>query len=219
MHKTRIDPHGNWIEKTLMSDDDKKRDEARNKTTQPGYCGSCYGAKQGCCNTCDDVRRAYQVVGWDLTDPDKFEQCVHEGFSKVLKEQSHEGCNIEGYLKVNKVQGNFHFAPGPSFEFQGMHAHDLRDYRNHSQDWRFTHSIHHLSFGESPGFINPLDGIQKTATGLFDTYQYYIKVVSTEFNFLNGTKLITNQFASTEHQTDVSPKFGDMPTSMPGIYD
>jgi endoplasmic reticulum-Golgi intermediate compartment protein 3 len=152
-----------------------------------------------------------------LDDPDKFEQCVNEGFSKLMQEQSHEGCNIEGYLKVNKVQGIFYFAPGPSFEIQGMQAHDLNEYRKHSKDWSFSHQIHHLSFGESSGFTNPLDGIGKSAVGLYDAFQYYIKVVSTEFSFLNGTKLITNQFASTEHQRDVSPKFGDMPTSMPGI--
>jgi hypothetical protein len=152
-----------------------------------------------------------------LDDPDKFEQCKEEGFSKLLAEQSHEGCNIEGYLKVNKVQGNFHFAPGPSFELQGMHAHDLNDYRKHAKDWKFSHRIHHLSFGESRGFTNPLDGVDKKANGLYDTYQYYIKVVSTEFTFLNGSNLVTNQYASTEHQRDVSPRFGDMPTSMPGM--
>jgi endoplasmic reticulum-Golgi intermediate compartment protein 3 len=67
MHKTRIDQKGNWIEKTRkkLGNNDKERGIARNKTAQPGYCGSCYGAKQGCCNTCDDVRKAYQV---DLCD-------------------------------------------------------------------------------------------------------------------------------------------------------
>jgi hypothetical protein len=64
---------------------------------------------------------------------------------------------------VSKVQGNFHFAPGASFEVQGMHAHDLNDYRNHKYDWRFTHDIHHLSFGTNAGFVNPLDGCQKVA--------------------------------------------------------
>ena len=27
-------------------------------------CGSCYGAKNGCCNTCEDVRAAYEAKGW-----------------------------------------------------------------------------------------------------------------------------------------------------------
>jgi hypothetical protein len=66
MHKTRIDQAGNWIEKSKkeLGDADKVRDAARNKTSQPGYCGSCYGARKTgeCCNTCEDVRKAYQVL-------------------------------------------------------------------------------------------------------------------------------------------------------------
>jgi hypothetical protein len=81
----------------------------------------------------------------------------------LITEQSNEGCNIDGYVRVNKVQGNFHFSPGPSFELQGMHAHDLNDYRKHKKDWRFSHIIHHLSFGESTGFTNPLDNVKKEA--------------------------------------------------------
>lgn len=82
MHKSRIDVNGNLIEKTQKSlgDDNKIRDEARNKTSQPGYCGSCYGATKpasGCCNTCEDVRRAYQSAGWSLEHPDDFEQVTY----------------------------------------------------------------------------------------------------------------------------------------------
>jgi len=28
----------------------------------------------------------------------------------------HEGCNLFGFLEVNKVAGNFHVAPGKAFE-------------------------------------------------------------------------------------------------------
>ena len=27
-------------------------------------CGSCYGAKAGCCNTCAEVKSAYDAKGW-----------------------------------------------------------------------------------------------------------------------------------------------------------
>src|SRR3569623_1429790 len=37
----------------------------------PDYCGDCYGApapssaaKEGCCNTCDEVREAYAQASW-----------------------------------------------------------------------------------------------------------------------------------------------------------
>jgi hypothetical protein len=33
-----------------------------------------------------------------------------------MEEQMGEGCQVYGYLLVNKVAGNFHFAPGKSFQ-------------------------------------------------------------------------------------------------------
>jgi hypothetical protein len=35
---------------------------------------------------------------------------------------------------------------------------------------------------------------------------------------MNGTTVLTNQFASTEHLRDVTPVFGNLPTAMPGIF-
>ena len=168
MHKSRLNPDGSLIAKAPGTVGDSAEIYAtRNKTNSPGYCGSCYGATKpasGCCNTCDDVRTAYRIHGWTIEDPDTFEQCKEEGFSKLVAAQSLEGCNIEGFIKVSKVPGNFHFAPGPSFEVQGMHAHDLNDYRKHEQNWKFSHTIHSLSFGENYGnFKSPLNGVSKIA--------------------------------------------------------
>jgi hypothetical protein len=40
-------------------------------------CGSCYGAGEvgECCNSCDDVQRAYKIKGWALTDLSIVTQC------------------------------------------------------------------------------------------------------------------------------------------------
>ena len=36
-------------------------------------CGSCYGAKDnGCCNTCSEVKEAYDAKNWNYGD---FTQC------------------------------------------------------------------------------------------------------------------------------------------------
>lgn len=43
----------------------------------PGYCGSCFGGQEpesGCCNTCDEVRKAYSDRGWAFGNPDAIEQ-------------------------------------------------------------------------------------------------------------------------------------------------
>ena len=80
-------------------------------------CGSCYGSEQTpeqCCDTCEEVRESYRLKGWAFSDPESITQCQNEGFSENLKAQKEnkEGCSVYGYLDVNKVAGNFHFAPG-----------------------------------------------------------------------------------------------------------
>jgi hypothetical protein len=39
-----------------------------------------------------------------------------------MRVQQNEGCDVYGYLEVNKVAGNFHFAPGKSFQQQHVHG-------------------------------------------------------------------------------------------------
>lgn len=90
-------------------------------------------------------------------------------------------------LQVNKVAGNFHFAPGRSYQQGNMHVHDIAPFGDALLD--FTHSIHKLSFGKSyPGMKNPLDGVkvrrpppgpQGHVTGM---YQYFLKVGGEEIS-------------------------------------
>lgn len=60
-----------------------------------------------CCNTCDDVREAYRRRGWAFKNPDTIEQCKREGFSQKMQEQKNEGCQVYGFLEVNKVRDGF----------------------------------------------------------------------------------------------------------------
>lgn len=46
-----------------------------------------------------------------------------------------------GFLEVNKVAGNFHFAPGKSFQQSGVHVHDLLAFQKDSFNVR-----HYLLF-------------------------------------------------------------------------
>ncbi|XP_076208197.1 endoplasmic reticulum-Golgi intermediate compartment protein 3-like isoform X1 [Aptenodytes patagonicus] len=71
-------------------------------------CEGCYGAESEdirCCNTCDDVREAYRRRGWAFKKPDTIEQCKREGFSQQMQEQKNEGCQVYGFLEVNKKEG------------------------------------------------------------------------------------------------------------------
>jgi hypothetical protein len=145
------------------------------------YCGSCYGSEESddqCCNSCEEVRDAYRKKGWALTNVELIDQCKREGFVQRLKDEQGEGCNIHGFVNVNKVAGNFHFAPGKSLEQSFNFLQDLLNLQPES--YNISHKINKLSFGEEfPGVVNPLDGVvwtQDNSNGLTGMYQYFVKV-------------------------------------------
>ena len=167
----------------------------------PNYCGQCYGAsapanaqKPGCCNTCDEVRDAYAGKGWAFGRGENVEQCEREGYGEKLDSQRREGCRIDGVVRVNKVIGNFHFAPGRSYSNGLSHVHDVKNYIDTPipEGHTFTHTIHSLRFGpQLPDEVsakwsdhhhsNPLDGhIEETNEPSY-TYMYFVKVVSTSY--------------------------------------
>jgi endoplasmic reticulum-Golgi intermediate compartment protein 3 len=57
--------------------------------------------------------------------PDPVNCGLTVSYKENLVSQSHEGCNLAGFIQVNKVTGNFHIAPGRSFNINGVHAHDV----------------------------------------------------------------------------------------------
>jgi endoplasmic reticulum-Golgi intermediate compartment protein 3 len=178
-------------------------------------CGSCYAATSvglfgvNCCNTCEAVQEAYRAAGIELPeDLNTFEQCHREDWTSMIAEQSNEGCRLNGRFKVNKIPGNFHFAPGYSFQLNNMHAHDLRPFPP-EMVFDFSHHIHYITFGEDnlqtreTPLTNPLKDYASSATGE-QMYTYFIKVVPTEFHFKNRTRLLTHQYSSSEHHRDAS---------------
>ena len=53
------------------------------------------------------------------------------------------------------------------------------------EKWNVSHTIKKLSFGDSyPGLTNPLEGTVKSLKSGTGMYQYYTKVVPTEYNFV-----------------------------------
>ncbi len=79
------------------------------------------------------------------------------------------------------MAGNFHFAPGKSFQQGSMHVHDLVPF--HTTEFDISHKIHKLSFGHVyPGMHNPLDHIDvprinpRNPEGSTGMYQYFLKV-------------------------------------------
>lgn len=179
----------------------------------PNYCGECYGApapanaiKAGCCNTCTEVRDAYASISWSFGRGENVEQCEREHYSEQLDSQRREGCRVEGLIRVNKVVGNFHFAPGKSFSNGNTHVHDLENYFQSAEAHTFSHKIHSLRFGPrlDPSIIkrfaresslvgqqsawgashvslSPLDESEQRTTEKPYNYMYFVKVVSTAY--------------------------------------
>jgi len=181
----------------LATEDDK--DKNKNK------CGDCYGAQSPqipCCNTCDDLRRAYDAKGW-LLNRDNVPQCVNEMNTEDMKIQlrAHEGCRVYGYVTVGKVAGNFHIAPGVSAQTGSQHVHSTSMLPD---DINVSHTIKYLAFGEMyPGQVNPLDGHQEIDTKGALMTQYFINVVPTQYTYRDGHTTSTNQFSVTTHSHNV----------------
>ncbi|PWN27591.1 DUF1692-domain-containing protein [Jaminaea rosea] len=203
------------------------------------YCGSCYGAKQGCCNTCDEVQEAYQAVGWSFSEPETIEQCVQEHWTDKLKEQSKEGCRVKGRVFVNKITSNMHFSPGRSFSRNSVHMHDVVSYLKGSgeEHHSFEHTIHKFSFGAENEFdthpssgsgsssgnavspahlgasakkrldiVDPLSGTSARTHQSEYMFQYFVKVVATEYHTLAKERIDTFQYAATGYERDLSPQ-------------
>lgn len=223
--KRRLDLDGKPIEDpkktdiaTTKSPEKSTEKTAENSTVET--CGDCYGAASEalgikCCNTCEEVREAYRMRKWAFPDPSTIKQCQNDKSVEKMKHAFVEGCQIYGYMEVNRVGGSFHIAPGESFSVNHVHVHDVQPYA--STQFNMTHKIRHLSFGMNiPGKTNPMDDTTVVATDGAMMFQHYIKIVPTTFVRTDGSTLLTNQFSVTRHSRQVSLFTGE--SGMPGIF-
>uniref|UniRef100_A0A0N4ZK95 Endoplasmic reticulum-Golgi intermediate compartment protein 3 n=1 Tax=Parastrongyloides trichosuri TaxID=131310 RepID=A0A0N4ZK95_PARTI len=163
VYKTRLDSEGNIkanaeILKHEVNKNNTLLSIVNGTTIKPdNYCGSCYGAIEGCCNTCESVREAYNLRGWNLLDINTIEQCKNDPIVKLLIDRQGEGCRIAGHVQVAKSGGNFHIAPGEGESIRRSHVHSLKAISLDQFD--ISHTINHISFGENyPGKKFPLNG-------------------------------------------------------------
>uniref|UniRef100_A0A3P8U665 Endoplasmic reticulum-Golgi intermediate compartment protein n=1 Tax=Amphiprion percula TaxID=161767 RepID=A0A3P8U665_AMPPE len=179
-------------------------------TLDPNRCESCYGAETEdlkCCNTCDDVREAYRRRGWAFKSADTIEQCKREGFTQKMQEQKNEGCQVYGFLEVNKVAGNFHFAPGKSFQQSHVHGKTCCPFCSYT----------HLTIQRflTP-FVNDVPVFLSTFNFSSMMYQYFVKIVPTIYMKTDGEVVKTNQFSVTRHEKVANGLIGDQ--GLPGVF-
>ncbi|KAI9465550.1 Sec1-like protein [Lactarius psammicola] len=223
--KTRLTEEGTAVPGShtaeLRNDIDKL-----NEQRASGYCGSCYGGEppeSGCCNSCDAVREAYTRRGWSFGNPSAIEQCVEEHWSDHIREQASEGCNVAGLVRVNKVIGSVHISPGRSFQSAQSQFYELVPYlKDDGNRHDFSHTIHYMYFtaddeaDESKAQVskemrerlgiyqNPLDAhIGRTSKAQY-MFQYFLKVVSTQFRTLDGQVVNSHQYSVTHFERDLT---------------
>jgi endoplasmic reticulum-Golgi intermediate compartment protein 3 len=202
----------------------KEAEAMRAKTKElVGVCGNCYGAgRRGqCCNTCQDVKDAYDRLGWKFK-PQGIVQCSSEAYISTLREQYADdgGCQVYGRLQLSKSSGHFHIAPTKKVHEKQANGgvFNLLDLISFTFDqFNVTHRINSLSFGDQfPGIRSPLDGQVRKVQDTHAMYQYFIKVVPTRYKALDmSTEIQSNQYSATEHMSTLAPGSG---RGLPGVY-
>lgn len=194
LKKRRLHPNGKPYSKEEIDVDTNfhreqqaRKDQLLKEKLPDDYCGPCYGAHETdgqCCQTCEEVIQAYNKKRWK-SELLKYtaEQCVREGRDKLEPKRmtKGEGCNLSGYMTVNRVSGNFHVAMGEGIERDGRHIHTYVP--DDAPNFNASHIIHRLSFGPEDG-TEPLSGTTKIVTehtGTTGLFQYFIKIVPTTY--------------------------------------
>uniref|UniRef100_A0AC35TL07 COPIIcoated_ERV domain-containing protein n=1 Tax=Rhabditophanes sp. KR3021 TaxID=114890 RepID=A0AC35TL07_9BILA len=216
--KTRLDKDGNQkldaeVEKHAVNTNANASLVAT--TIDPTLCLSCYGARDGCCNTCEEVKLAYSQRGWQLADADQVEQCKSDPVVALLIARKGEGCRVHGEVQVAKSGGNFHIAPGMGESIRRNHVHSMKDLPLDKFDT--SHSINHFAFGDRyPGKKFPLDGKVFKDTEPALMHNYYLKVVPTSFTTSASTT--TEQFSYQFSATHTKKAVLKAQSGLPGTF-
>lgn len=186
MLKERIDSNGRRILADAIPAKINKDFQENNKL----LCLSCYGAESetiSCCNTCKDLKRAYEEKGWAISEIIRNStQCLEDPTNAFSIYKRGEGCRVSGKMNVNKVAGNFHIAHGESIVRDGRHIHQFLPAE--APGFNVSHTIHSLSFGEPYPKMpsNPLDNsmlISYVSLLLYTIYDININIILISYSY------------------------------------
>jgi hypothetical protein len=96
-----------------------------------------------------------------------------------LATMKEEGCNVAGFVAVNKVPGNFHISAHSSMHLVQFYL---------SNRLNLQHVIHSLWIGEKyltpkefPGHLHPLDATTHLTEDAATIYEYFLDIVPTKY--------------------------------------
>jgi hypothetical protein len=187
IEKRRIDKHGKVIDAAFTSEKPNKHKEIKQALQKINETDSAHAADS---HAMEQVQPFGGIFGLQSL----LQEAFPEGVEHAFRNENQEGCEVKGYLEVNRVPGRFSISPGRSL-MMGMQMVKL----NVQTALNLTHTIHRLSFGESfPGLVSPLDGTHRSLPPNA-VQQYFLNVVSTTFEPLGENKIIsTHQYSVTE---------------------
>lgn len=96
------------------------------------------------------MSEAYRRRGWAFKNPDSIEQCKREGFSQKMQEQKNEGCQVYGFLEVNKVRESFYCEPAAWW--WGLWKSRVKSFLSFSR-FRCSQDCHRITSGISKVFV------------------------------------------------------------------
>ncbi|KAI3379852.1 hypothetical protein SNEBB_008424 [Seison nebaliae] len=223
IHKRRIDLSGNVIDSKQAIPVALNNQKKITDTTE-AQCLPCFGAETPeikCCNDCDMLKRAYRLKNWSTKNLKNTAQCGGSLLNKPahLNERiGEEGCQIYGFLEVNKVAGNVHITLGRSIkpdEFINIgHFHDLGDINIEMVN--ISHTINKLNMGKPFKMQkNPLTHKNHSIVPRHEikTIFYYLKIVPTMYETIKNPLIESYQYSVTRHQQGKGER-----TSTPGIF-
>ena len=139
------------------------------------------------------------------------------------QERADEGCNVAGYIVVPRAKGNIHFAPHSGFKFIVVD-----NFINFAKEaFNASHYVNHFSFDsdrstDAPVDIkSPLEHAERIVAEGSGLFQYFLKVVPSEYVYADGRTVLANQYAATEHYVPLSNDKGRNPlldASLPGYF-
>jgi len=174
-------------------------------------CQSCYEAssfEHNCCNSCSDLKSAYQDADIPQTEASTKPQCNQP-----------PGCQVFGDALVNKVSGNLHVALGRSRVENGKHIHEFNLQDVSADGFNTSHVIHRLRFGaDVPGVESMLEGTEKIVKEDSGMFHYYIKLIPTLFTEGVQEAVYTHQYSVTTSAKRIEMDGSKKLSGLPGVF-
>lgn len=186
------------------------------KQTLETECRPCYGLlpEGRCCRTCERLINLAKAQGKPV-EMEKWEQCGSNNITKGRKTvDSTEKCLVKGKVTINRINGNFHIAPGRNVKNRARHIHDLHSVTDHLC---MNHTLQRIRFGPKiPTVRQPLQNTKmESSVGISTNWRHLL--LATPVIYKKNGKIVEQN--GWEYQTmTVQQPVHTVLSHTPGIF-